>query len=490
MSVPPQYPAPGAPPGAAQGQLTPPTQPPPSGTISERPHPLSPIVKGWIAIAAVLFFGLQELPIRDLEMLGEIWWLLVAIVGLAFVVPLALGYFSWRFTRFVIDDEQVRIERNFISRRSERIAFTKIQSVDVVQPLVARLFGLAALRIDVGGQGSAKSIEFLARHRAYQLRDYLISRAHGTHITVAESVQRPVGDVMADRSTADRIIVAVPIGRLTASLVASNGTAITLTLTMLAVTVSALTGNLSLLLSTVLVLPWLIAAGSMLLGRIRNEYKFTLSTTADGGLRTASGLTSLLSQTVPRDRVQAIDITQPLVWRLFGWYRVRMDVLGLGEPSNDDFGAPSNLLLPVGPKDEVDAVLAALWPTLALPAIAMHPIPARARWLRWFDAQTHHWGYDGQVLVTRGFLLNRRISIVPHARVQSVRLRQGPLQRRLRLATVHAHTTPGPVDVVCRHLDETDARCLAMSELDRMRTARSRPTLHTPAPTDDEPGTA
>ncbi|MGL5246703.1 MAG: hypothetical protein ACRC8U_00745, partial [Brooklawnia sp.] len=113
MSVPPQYPAPGAPPGAAQGQLNPPTQPPPSGTISERPHPLSPIVKGWIAIAAVLFFGLQELPIRDLEMLGEIWWLLVAIVGLAFVVPLALGYFSWRFTRFVIDDEQVRIERNF-----------------------------------------------------------------------------------------------------------------------------------------------------------------------------------------------------------------------------------------------------------------------------------------------------------------------------------------------------------------------------------------
>ena len=92
--------------------------------------------------------------------------------------------------------------------------------------------------------------------------------------------------------------------------------------------------------------------------------------------------------------------------------------------------------------------------------------------------------------MTRGFLLNRRISIVPHARVQSVRLRQGPLQRRLRLATVHAHTTPGPVDVVCRHLDETDARCLAMSELDRMRTARSRPTLHTPAPTDDEPGTA
>ena len=56
MSVPPQNPAPDAPTGAAQGQLNAPTQPPPSGTISERPHQLSPIVKGWIAIVAVLFF--------------------------------------------------------------------------------------------------------------------------------------------------------------------------------------------------------------------------------------------------------------------------------------------------------------------------------------------------------------------------------------------------------------------------------------------------
>lgn len=484
MSVHPRYPSPEGPSSTAQWQPGPGPQPPSSGTISERPHPLSPIVKGWIAIAAVFFFGLQELPIRDLDTIGRIWWLLAAIVGLAFVVPLVLGYFSWRFTRFVIDDEQVRIERNFISHHSERIAFTKIQSVDVVQPLVARLFGLAALRIDVGSQGGAKSIEFVTRDRAYQLRDYLISRAHGARITVTESARRPVGDLMADRSQVDRVIVTVPTGRLAASIVASNGTFIALALTTLAVTVSTLTGNLTALFSTVLVLPWLIAVGSMLLGRIRNEYNFTLTTTADGGLRTASGLTSLLSQTVPRDRVQAVDVTQPLVWRLFGWYRVRLDVLGLGEPTGNDSGAPSNILLPVGPKSEVDAVLAALWPTLDLSAIAMHPIPKRARWLRWFDAQTHYWGYDQRVLVTRGFLLNRRTSIVPHARVQSVRLRQGPLQRRLRLATVQAHTTPGPVDVVCRQLDEADARHLAMSELDRMRAARHRPALHMPPLTD------
>ena len=55
---------------------------------------------------------------------------------------------------------------------------TKVQSIDVVQPFVARLFGLAALQIDVGS-GAGKKIEFLHRTRAYQLRDYLLARAGG-----------------------------------------------------------------------------------------------------------------------------------------------------------------------------------------------------------------------------------------------------------------------------------------------------------------------
>ena len=107
----------------------------------------------------------------------------------------------------------------------------------------------------------------------------------------------------------------------------------------------------------------------------------------------------------------------------------------------------------------------------------MHPIPRLARWLRWFDAQTFSWGFDERVLVAAGGLLRRRTSIVPHARVQSVRISQGIIQRRLALADLQAHTTPGPVDVVCRHLDHSAARSLAMSELDRMRQARSSPEL-------------
>ena len=62
---------------------------------------------------------------------------------------------------------------------------------------------------------------------------------------------------------------------------------------------------------------------------------------------------------------------------------------------------------------------------------------------------------------------------MPHAKTQSVRIEQGPLQRRLRLADVHVDTPRGPVNVVAQQVDEAVARELALSQLDRAREARA-----------------
>ena len=47
---------------------------------------------------------------------------------------------SWRFTRFVIDDEELRIESGVLVKTSRKIAFERIQSVDIIQPFAARIF--------------------------------------------------------------------------------------------------------------------------------------------------------------------------------------------------------------------------------------------------------------------------------------------------------------------------------------------------------------
>jgi putative membrane protein len=58
---------------------------------------------------------------------------------------------------------------------------------------------------------------------------------------------------------------------------------------------------------------------------------------------------------------------------------------------------------------------------------------------------------------------------VPHRKVQSIRVRQGLLQRRLGLMDVVFQTTPGPVDAVARHLPTEELPEWVTHELDRGR---------------------
>ncbi|NLE19066.1 MAG: PH domain-containing protein, partial [Propioniciclava sp.] len=138
--------------------------PPPSPTrIEERLHPLTPFVNLWIGVVALGWFVvssvLQGDPIwNDLgemrERLQDMpWWVFLVAGGV--VIGLGTGYWSWWTTRFVIDDQEFRLENTGAFQESKRIAFSRIQSVDVTQPFAARLLGLAQVKIDVGADDGA-----------------------------------------------------------------------------------------------------------------------------------------------------------------------------------------------------------------------------------------------------------------------------------------------------------------------------------------------
>jgi putative membrane protein len=440
---------------------------------TERPHPLTPFIRGWIVLVAIIIAVGREL-IPDSSngqgfVLPELRWLLLGI-ALVVVLAAAIGFVSWYFTRFVIDDEELRVETGAIFKSSKKVPFERLQSVDIIQPFAARLFGLVELRLEVGAGDNTIKLRYLARAKASRLRDYLLVRAHGEHSSLEGAEHGEGTSAFTDLSQADRPLVVITPAMLVGSFLVSSEFLITGILTIGAVVVTGVLGVI------VYALPGLLPAAigllSLISRRLIGMFNFTLADSSRG-LRITRGLTNLTSQSVPLDRIQGLSVSQPMLWKKLGWWRVDVDILGYGssEGENNENNA-TNVLLPVATREQLRVTLDRVLPGVDLDAIELHPSPRRSRWLAWYNFWTLRYGYDDRVLITEHGWLTHHRDIVPHAKSQSVRIEQGPWQRRLRLADVHVDTPKGPVNAVARHLDQDAARELALTQLDRARTAR------------------
>ena len=443
---------------------------------TERPHPLTPFIRGWILFVAIVFaFGRQFLPDGrrdDGFQSSDLRWLL-PVAGGAVLLAGAAGFVSWYFTHFVIDDDELRIETGAIFKRSTKVRFERLQSVDLIQPFAARLFGLVELRLEAGAGDRAPRLRYLSRAKAGQLREYLLSRAHGERGTLS-GTSTPVDSAFTDLSTAHQPLVTVRSRQLVGSFLLSSEWLIYLFFVVLLAAVTTGLGIRSAALPTLI--PMLLAGFGLISRRVITMFHFTLAESPHG-LRISRGLTNLTSQSVPIDRIQGVKISQSLLWRPFGWYRIDVDIVGYakGNSENDQRDATS-VLLPVADARGVAVALSHALPEIYTESIELRRSPARARWLRWFDFWTLRYGWNDRALVTQHGWLTRVRDVVPHAKTQSVRIEQGPLQRALRLADVHIDTARGPVDAIARQLDARAARELALGQLDRARASRAEPT--------------
>lgn len=455
----------------------------PAPPSEERPHPLTPFVKAWLAIVAVAWFSLQELAagggfFNDLGNLAALpWWAIPG--GIILLVTLGLGWWEWWTTRFVIDADELRIEHRGLVHESKRIAYQRVQSVDVRQPLAARVLGLAELTIDVGADSSTR-LAYLGRGRAVELRDQLMARAHGLAAAPVAPGGAPSSSAWDDLGAADRVLVRLSPGELVVGALLAHE----LWIIVAALGVPMLLGvvfDLPLVAVGTGVVPMVLAAGGFLSRRVVSQFNYTLAETP-AGLKITRGLTTLASQTVPVRRIQAIRISQPVLWRLIGRFRIDLVVLGLGEIGDDgESSGGSNVLLPIGDAAQVRTALHAIWPRVDVEAVPIVGSPPRARWLA---PLAHPWlghGFDDQVVVARMGWLTRSQVIVPHARLQSVRASQGPVQRRLGVASVALHTSELLGQSSILHADAVLARRFVLEEMTRARGARETELL-APAP--------
>jgi len=412
------------------------------GGSPQRLHPLSPLVRtgrGLVAIVVLLLIpaggGNQGSTGNELAHLGVL------------IVVFVLAVISWLVTRWRVEAGVLRVDSGLIRRTSERFPLTQIQAIDTVRPGLARVFGLAELRIRLAGGGrKAGRLAYLTVEEAETLRARLLAMSRGA-AGIAD-------DADAAQAPPERVLLTVPTGRLLASLMLTGtGLALELAVAALAVLAVVAPGVAAAAISAGAV--GLVGMGLGFFRRFNGDYHLTVSAAPDG-LRLRAGLVETSAETIPKGRIQAIRMVEPLAWRPLGWRRLEVDVAAQKSKGRQDRAAAktARALLPVGSREQAAALVAEVFPDL--PEQRLAP-PARARWKSPLRFRFLSWGGNERYAVTTSGRVRRVTDFVPLAKVQSVRLLEGPVQRRLRLSSVHLDTAGRNVHAVVRDRDRQEA---------------------------------
>jgi putative membrane protein len=453
------------------------TDPHPAAEPRKRLHPLTPLLRSarfiGLAVVAISWQGYQQLGLK-------MW--VVAIVCVM-IVAIAVSVVSWLATGYHVVERELRVYEGLLWRRTRAIPLARLQAVELVRSPLARIFGLAELRLEVVGAAKTEApLAYLPVFEATELRRRLLALAG----IAAEGAPVADGAAGADGAVANGVELPAPARAperllhrvdnqdlLVSQLLRPQWWFVPLAV-IGPIVVFGLDGEMS-FIGIASMLTAVVGVIAAPVRTILGDWHFTVATAADG-LRLRRGALETRSQTVPGGRVQAVGVQWPLLWRGKGWVRARIDVAGVAAPSGNETSGQGTLL-PVATIPVARSLVAEVLPAFDLTSVVVRTVPPQARWVAPLRRRVLGYTLTDAAFVTQDGLITRQLVIVPFARIQSVRLRQGPLQRRLGLANVYADTAGGSLTAVAEHRDLAEAHRLADQLSTLARAARrSRPS--------------
>jgi len=479
-----------------------------------RLHPASPLFRGGIFVFALLGFVIANFRERVVDLVfgipresgdpldtiyerGAVGWALLIAGGILVVILIAFSL-SWRMHTFRVTDESVEVRSGILFRSHRKARLDRIQGVNIVRPLIPRLFGAAKLEVSVAGQDANVQLAYLGSVLADGLRRDILQLASGARQPrvspgeagqpaeagqAAEANGRGLRQGLGDYATArvgeflapeldpdaapPQSVVRIPILRLIGSIVFSGFTVILLA-GVVALIASVVVGGSEWLL--IAIVPGLIGSLGYYFSRFTKSLRYSIAGTSDG-VRVGFGLLTTSNETLPPGRIHAVGVSQPLLWRPFGWWQIRINKAG-HSTNEGAAGAAATTVLPVGSLRDVERVLELILPAFSDDAQraligrgltsrggddGFHNAPRRAAWLRPFSWRRTGYAVAADVALLRRGVLARDLVLVPLARLQSVGIDQGPIRRRLRLATARLHTVAGPVSATLGVIDSNES---------------------------------
>ena len=394
----------------------------PQGLQWQRMHPVTPLLEGWKVIAALLAFltyqnadeayqayqaiSKEGLPFSQ----SQLVWILPAVGAVLVLLGIAL-FLGWRYKTYAVDRDGVYLRSGVLTKQLRIARLPRIQSVDVVHPLLGRVFGLGQLTVEVAGSGDSRVVlGYLPTARLEELRDLILDLAAGaqtngagraasdrasqepgsaeapeaaTASPLAAPAQDggPAGAGLAPRGFEDAAAASPAGGRqreeyplyevdtkvligsiLRSAAIVTTAVIVVVFAILFVVTLTASdTADLGELIGVIVpmaIMP--LTAVGVVWGRFNRGWRFRAFATP-AGIRVRYGLTADTSSTLPPGRVHAVSLQQGPLWRGKDWWKVVACVAGresVDSSSGQVQENGSNILLPVGDRD---TALRALW---------------------------------------------------------------------------------------------------------------------------------
>lgn len=296
----------------------------------------------------------------------------VALYGLLAVgVAVVLGWVRWASTTYRLDENSISLRRGVLQRQQASVPIERISSIDTVQGPIHRLLGVIELKVQAAGGGQEPEI-----------------RLHALSQQAAATVRRHAGRTGAD--SFGSVAEPSPVRRLSrraltvAALTSGQITVVLPVLAALSQGVDDIAGQAvgrylvpdsvgagALLLAALVLAAWLLAIA----GTIVAFAGFTVARDEDR-LRIKRGLLQRRVSTIPVARIQAIRVVDGLLRQPLGLVSLRVESAGYAKEAS-----VNTALFPLLPRREVDGFLRAAVPELAAPLGPLERPPARASWL-------------------------------------------------------------------------------------------------------------
>lgn len=411
-------------------------------------------------------------------------------IGVYLLGSVLYGAFAWMKFTYRVEDDEIRIEQGIFIKKKRYIRLERIQSIDITEGLLQRLFSLVQVTIDTAGSSDKQAEAVLAaipRVEAELFESLLQKekkRLHSTEEEIDEGQLSPVEEKQ------DQLIFQMGFRELLLMAATSGGVGLVLTGAVALLSqfaeliefdkvyteIEAMVTVASSLLLVVLVLGGLLFAYVIATIGILLKYAYFSVKKKGNDIVITRGLLERRQLTIASSKIQAIRIVENIIRQPLGYASVYVET---ASGSVSDSENAKVMIFPLIKKARIKSFLAHVSDEYAID-VEMNAVPKRAMrryiWREWYwwipvialliyffrpagyfsfvllivgflwgylSYREAGWHIHGQQLTMSYRAFSKQTYIVRQKRIQALQMKQSWFQRKSQLGTVTVYSKTG-----------------------------------------------